>query len=269
MRGKAILLLFPFLKVVHDAHGAVELDVHRPDIGRLAVEAVGVKLTAEVHGEAEIVAEIVFENDAETKCRQDVEGVRARQVFVRVVVGTLRIVFRIGKMVRNGTAETDIHLRVVGRIVFAQRMPVDDVIHEKLRAAERIGMNAIGVRRQQRGAGCIRQRCADFVRIGEIVPDNRLVIKGIAFRFQRASILGRQHGNARLKVDEPAFPVLRRSNDGLGRQFQQPQQQKRQRKEVFSHKLKFFLVKIRLRQRACMANPPWMNLLNRFITLQK
>lgn len=256
--------LLPPLKMIHHAEGRVQLHVHRPAVGVLAIETVVEKLAAQVEGEAEVVAEVVFEEDADAEAGDDVERMNLRgEVFGRIGSGIFRIDFGGGKVIGNGAAEADIQLRVIGGVVLAQGVPVDDVIDENLRVPEGIGMKAVDIRRQERGARGIGEGHAHFVRVGEIVADDGLVVERVAVVplviAESPAIFGGQERSARLEMDEPAFPVLVGGDDRLGRQFHEAQQSKSQKEKVFAHRKDFFGVIIRLRRRACKADPRRMN----------
>lgn len=133
--------------MIHHAYGAVDEEIPRPGVGGLAIEAVVEELAAKVYGETQVVAEVILEDDTETDAGDDIEWVGAGALFRRKCVGIFRVRFqydaRIREIVGDGSAQTHIELRVVGGVVFSQRMPVDDIVDEELVAVEAIGVIAV------------------------------------------------------------------------------------------------------------------------------
>lgn len=133
--------------MINHADGAVDEEIPRPGVGSLAIEAVVEELAAKVYSEAPVVAEVILEDDTETDAGDDIERVGAGPLFRRKCIGIIRVRFqydaRIREIVGDGSAQTHIELRIVGGVVFSQRMPVDDIVDEELVAVEAIGVIAV------------------------------------------------------------------------------------------------------------------------------
>lgn len=128
--------------MIHEANGAVEYKVKRPHIWILTIESVVEELSAEVYRETEVVAEVIFKDDAEADTGDDVKRVGARQVVFGSVICGSRDIFKLGEIICDGSSEADIHLWIVGCIVFSQGMPIDYIVHEKLSSIESVGVVA-------------------------------------------------------------------------------------------------------------------------------
>lgn len=221
--------------MIHKTEGAIELGIYRPTVGILSVVAVRKELRPYVKSKAVIVGKVVFEDDAETKTGKNIERMDRRQDGVKLVVGQIfcRIVFGLGEIIRDRTTEADIHLRVICRVVLAQRMPVDDVIDKSLRAAEEIRQEA-EYRRQHRRSSGVAPRKTDLVGIRKIIAENRFVVKCIAIVSlmigECRRVFAYEKGGAGLVAEKPAFAVLVGRKDGLGGEFHDSQQGKRQNK---------------------------------------
>lgn len=232
--------------MIHEAESAVERQVDRPVIGVLSVEAVVPKLAADVERKTVVVCEIVLENDAETKARNDVERVYGRQdgIYLRMCKVLGGVVLGLAESVGNGGAEADIHLRIVGGVVFAQRMPVDNVVHKGLGAVERVGQEA-EYGRIDRGPTGIGPGEADLMRIGKIIAEDGLVVEREAVVAlvvgEGTGVLAHKERGTGLPAEEPALTVLVRSEDGLGGKFvyTSPKQNECQNDKIFTHRCEF------------------------------
>lgn len=221
--------------MVHEPEGAIELGIYRPTVGILAVVAVREELRPYVKSKAVIVGKVVFEDDAETKAGKNIERMDRRQDGVKLVVGQIfcRIVFGLGEIIRDCTAEADIHLRVICRVVLAQGVPIDNVVDKSLCAAEGIRQEAEYRRQHRRSAG-VTPRETDLVGIRKIIAENRFVVKRIAIVSlmigECRRVFAYEKGGAGLVAKKPAFAVLVGCKDRLGGKFHDSQQGKRQNK---------------------------------------